>query len=274
MRSFITLGVLSLVGAAALMACGDDDGTRPGNTAGTGGRAGAGGGANAGAAGRAGSAGVPGGGGAGGAAQVLPAVTCTGCVEVRVPFTAAGQRALYQLNYPTPGVDLSNAVITWKVQVLTPNAGIYVKPQVQNGGPTYPGYFAAPQVAATAAAFPAGVWTTVTLDLSALPAAPVDSDAGVVVVADAGADGGDAGAVVVAPGPTVFDKSRIEAVQLQIGSTAAGTGTALVVIDEVTITGAPGVTGATFNAGTEGFVLNANAEPTLIPVGAPPVAAH
>jgi hypothetical protein len=180
---------------------------------------------------------------------------------LQVPFTASGQRATYQINY-NPQIDLSNATITWLVQVLTPNAGLYVKPQLQNGAPNYPGYFAAPSVAATAANFPAGSWTEVSIDVGALPAAP-GSDAG-----DADVDAGDAGAPA---GPTVFDKSVIDAIQLQIGTTAAGTGTALVVIDGLTIEGAPGVTSATFNAGAEGFALNAFAEPMLIPTGTPAV---
>jgi hypothetical protein len=274
MRSFITLGVLSLVGASALMACGDDDSTPStgqGGTAGTAGTAGAAGAAGAAGSGGAGGAGQGGTAGAAGAGGNGPVAACTGCVEIDIPFSAAAQNALYQINYPAPGLDFSNAVITWSIQVLTPSATFSVHPQVQNGAfNNYQGYFAGPTTPLTAANFPPGVWTNVVLDLSTVPGV---GEGG----ADAGADAGDAGIVVVdvdagdAAPPAEFDKTRVEALQLQILGSAAGDATVL--IDSVTITGVTGTTGATFTAGLEGLTLN-NYAGSPTPPGTPAPVPH
>jgi hypothetical protein len=275
MRSFLTYGLISLVGVGALYACGDDsgDGTTPaqGGSGGGGGTAGAGGGAgSAGTAGQGGGgAGGLGGGGAGGAPS-FPAATCTGCVQLNVPFSAPSQNALYQVNYPAPGLDFSTAVITWSVQLVgggDPN--LFVHLQVQNGAPSYPGYFAAAQTALTAANFAAGQFVNVTLDMNTVPGVGGGADAG----ADGGADAGDAGTPAV--GPTVFDKRRVEAIQLQIGSgaTFAGSQSTAVAVDSLTITNVTGTTGATFNTGVDGLTLN-NYAGSPTPVGTPPPAAR
>jgi hypothetical protein len=277
MRSFLAIGLISLM-TAALFACGDDS-SSPGSTAGTGGTAGVGGGA--------GTAGT--GGGAGAAGTNGGVALCSGCVQLTIPFTAAAQSALYQFSYAAPGYDFSNAVVTWRIQTTTPNAGIFVQPRAQNGsrvapnGATvYPGYYSADMTPLTAANFPAGEWHDVVLDFTTIAGVGVP-DAGVdtgdaAVTAEAG-DAGDAGAaVVVDAGPVAlsgtvpFDKSEVEAIQLSVGATAADTGTVTILIDSVTITGVPQTTGATFIVSTDGLSLN-NYSGSPTPPGTPaPVA--
>lgn len=276
MRSFLTYGLISLVGVAALYACGDDSGdgtTTPGTggTSGAGGSAGVGGGAGSTGVGGGAGSGVSGGGGSGGVASV-PA-NCTGCVELEVPFTAPAQAALYQIVYPAPGLDFSNATITWSVQLLAggdPN--LFIKLQIQNGVALgYQGYYGAPATVLTAANFAPGQWVNVTLNTATIPA--VAGGAGDAGAPDGGADAGDSG--VVAPVAGAFDKSKVEQLQFQLGSTATFTGSQnlAVEIDSVVITGVTGTTGATFNAGVEGLALN-NYGGSPTPVGTPAVAAH
>jgi hypothetical protein len=272
MRSYLTYGLISLVGAAALYACGDDSGdgsTSTGGSTGVGGTAGAGG-STAGTTGMSGAGGGGAGLGGSGGAPSTPS-NCMGCVELEVPFTAASQAALYQLVYPAPGLDFSNANITWSVQLLAngdPN--LFVKIQVQNGAAlAYAGYYAAPATALTATNFPAGMFANVVLNMATVPALGGGAgDAG----ADGGADAGDAGVVAPAGG---FDKSKVEQLQLQLGSTPTFTGTKnlAVEVDSVAITGVTGTTGATFNAGVEGLTLN-NYTGSPTPVGTPAPTAH
>jgi hypothetical protein len=275
MRSFLTYGFISLVGVAALYACGDDsgDGTT-GPQGGSGGSAGAGTGGSAGGSSMAGSggggaAGMSGSGGSGGATGAT--ANCQGCVLMEIPFSAASQAALYQIVYAAPGLDFSNATITWKVQVLSgAKANLFVKPQIQNGmALNYAGYYNAPMTALTAAAFPANTFVDVVLNTATIPAAGGGADAG----ADGGAvDAGDAGDAGAAPAAGAFDKTKVEQLQIQFGSTAAFTGTQnlAVEIDSVAITGVMGTTGATFTTGVEGLTLNNYAgSPTPVGTGAP-----
>jgi len=231
MRSLITLGVVSLVGVAGMVACGDDDsGDGPVVTAGAGGTGGGAGGTagNGGAnVGGGGSGGANnGGGGAGGTAPTPPppaAGTCTGCIELVVPAvgpndndssgTAVNQadQAIFQFNL-TPVVDFSDAVLTWRVASVAPDANHIFQLFVQNGqAQNFAGAYYA--FSLTADAFPANAFQEITIDISALAAAP--GDAGVVdageppaPVVDAGADAGDAGGPApVLPGITDgFDK--------------------------------------------------------------------
>jgi hypothetical protein len=270
MRSFLTYGAISLVGIAALYACGDDSGDGSTSTAGTGGQGGtAGTGGSSGGTSMSGAGGGAGASGGSGGAPSVPA-NCTGCVEIQIPFAAASQAALYQIVYPAPGLDFSNATITWAVQVLAgADPNLFVKLQIQNGAPNYPGYYNAAATALTTAGFPAGSFVNVTLNTATIPA--VGGGGG--GVGDAGADAGDAGA---APAPAgAFDKSKVEQLQIQFGSTAAFTGTQnlAVELDGVTITGVTGTTGATFAAGVEGLTLN-NYPNSPTPVGAGAPVAH
>jgi hypothetical protein len=274
MRSLLAIGLLSLT-TVTLFACGDDSGNGA-NTAGTGGEAGAGGSAgssNAGTGGGAGSAGTSGG-----------VALCSGCVQLTIPFTAAAQSALYQFSYSAPGYDLSNAVVTWKIQTTTPNAGIFVQPRAQNGsrvapnGATvYPGYYNADMTPLTAANFPAGEWHDVVLDFTKIAGVGVPdagADTGDAAVATDAGDAGDAGvaaadAAAAPPAATVpFDKSEVESIQLSVGATTADTGTITVLIDSVTITGVLQTTGATFIVSTDGLSLN-NYSGSPTPPGTP-----
>ena len=274
MRSFLTYGFISLVGIAALYACGDDsgDGT-PGPQGGSGGGAGtAGAGGGAGAAGTAGSgagggAGTAGNGGAGGAGpDVTPIATCTGCVELITPVTGPNDngsttnladQAIFQFSFPTPGVDFTNGVVTWRVMALGNNDNYFLNTFAQNGPPdgyngVYPTY-----TALSATNFPANTWVNVVLNLAAYRGtvgADAGTDAGSVVV-DAGADAGDAGAPL---DPGTFIKERVQAIGIQLGVTPAFTGSAVVhlAIDSVTITGVPGQTGFNFDTTAEGLAAN------------------
>jgi hypothetical protein len=271
MRSFLTYGLISLVGVASLYACSDDsgDGGSGGNGGtGNGGTAGAGQGGTAGNSSMAGNGG--GGassvGGSGGAAgpDVTAQATCTGCVELITPVSGANSatnladQAIFQIAFPTPGVDFTNGVITWKIMPLQNNDNLFVNTFAQNGPPdgytgVYPTYRAL-----SVANFPAGQWTDVVLDISAYRGSP--SDAGTdaapppVVVADAG-DAGAAGPL----DPNGFIKERVQFIGIQVGTAAAYAGpatTVRVAVDSVTIAGVPGQTGFTFDTTNEGLASN------------------
>jgi hypothetical protein len=277
MRSFVALGLVSLVGFAGMAACGDDDGDGGGvggSTAGTAGRGGAAGGGAGGTGGRGGggAGGVAGGaGGAGGAApNVAPLATCTGCVELIVPAVGPNtaqnlaDQAIFQFNL-TPAVDFSDAVLTWRVAAVAPNANHFFQLFVQNGMPqNYAGaYYLFPL---DPVAYPANTFQEVSIDISALAAAPGDAGAPV----DAGtppADAGDAGPAGPTPFITAgFDKSQIAAFGVTVGVSATQTGAAVVrvALDSVTVTGVAGQN-HTFNASAEGIVLNTYEAPPFTP---------
>jgi hypothetical protein len=269
MRSLITLGVLSLVGASALMACGDDDGTRPGTTAGTGGvagRAGAGGasGGAAGVAGRAGGGGAINGGGAGGAAPVAVAPTgpCVGaleggCARLFVPATATGNTE-FEIDLGAAGVDLSASVVTVRLKALgtTPGAiQVYAKNGAAQG---FANYYVGYRTVATTLD-----WTTIAIDLAACEGSAA-ADAGVVAAVDAGDAGGpvacgNAGTVAGVSVP--FDKSAVRWIGIQ-AVLPAGTTAAITTIDVDSITFAPNPpANVTFATTVEGVTPNAFSTP-------------
>jgi len=290
MRSFLTLGLISLVGASALFACGDDDSDGGnGGTSGAGGSAGTGGSAgSAGSAGAGGSAGTAGSGAGGTAGSGNTSLaTCNGCVEIAVPVSGGNtpanlaDQAIFQFNLPA-ATDFTNAVITWKVMALENNDNFFVGTFSQNGPPLHPAYdgvypgTAPARQNLTAAAFPPNVWTNVVLDLSqyrSLVSADAGADAAPpVVVADAG-DAGDAGAAGPGLDPGAYDKSVTLFFGLQVGANAAftGTGTVHIAIDSVTLTGVTGVPDKLFTTGVDGLGLNAYEAPpgTVAPVHHP-----
>jgi hypothetical protein len=272
MRSFVALGVVSLVAFGGIAACGDDSSDSPGlggsgGTAGGAGRAGAGGGGAGGAGGAGGRAtgGTGGAGGAGGVGGAAPALaTCTGCVELIVPLSGANDgntgpnladQVGYQFNFAAPGIDMTNGVITWRVQAVQNNANFFVNAYAQNGdnvdntldyASVYPAF-----TALTAANFPPGQWRDLVVDLAAY-AAFVPADAGAPVPS---ADAGDAAAPL---DPGNFNKAAVESIGIQVGSTPTFTGSAVlhIAIDSVTIAGVPGQVDRTFTAGAEGLALN------------------
>jgi hypothetical protein len=265
MRSFVALGAISLVGAAALFACGDDssgDGTAgtsgAGGSAGTAGGAGTAGSAGTAGGGAGGTAGTGGGGGTGGA-PAAPASNCTGCVQLTIQLPATpinatnGTSIGYQFGAAATAApfDLTDVTsITWRVQALTTNANFFVQPYLQNGPPedaAYNGSYAAISPL-TAAAFAPGQWVDVTLNVAAL-ASGGGADAG----ADAGGDAGDAGGTPI----TAFDKSVTRAIGLNLGGTAtAGAGQVSVEVDSVTVVGTSNFTTKPFTADVEGLTLN------------------
>jgi hypothetical protein len=293
MRRLVTLGVSSLLVGLAFTACGDDEGNGP--SAGAGGSAGRGGsgagGGNMG--GRGGSGGATGGqgGSGGGTAATPPAANCTGCVQLSVSIPATPVRppmgadttgysqAGYGFGAPgaptvTPPFDLSAVTsITYKIQVLTPDASFYVQPVLQNGPPEDPmyqfGYYGAARTALTAAAFPAGTFVDVPLDVSAIPAVGGGGDAGVAPEADAGGD--DAGAAPVDV-LTAFDKSKVRQIALNVGilGNTTQTGFVSIEIDSVTVAGTSNFTTKEFATDVEGLTLNnyevPNGTATLAPV--------
>lgn len=274
MRSFVALGVVSMVAVASMAACGDDSSdARPGlggtggatggtSGGGTGGAtAGTGGGGTGGVAGGAG--GTGGAGGAGGAPAAL--ATCTGCIELIVPLAGANDgntgpnladQVGYQFSFPAPGVDMSDAVITWRVQAVQNNANIFLNAYAQNGdnvdntldyANVYPAF-----ITLSAANFPPGEWRNLVVDLAGY-AAYVAADAGTPPPAPA--DAGDAGGPL---DPGLFNKAAVESIGIQVGTTPAFTGTAVahVAIDSVTISGVPGNTGYTFDTTAQGLGIN------------------
>ena len=283
MRSFLTYGFISLVGVAALYACGDDsgDGTT-GPQGGSGGSAGSGnggssGGTNMAGNGGGGAAGTAGAGGSGGAPNVTPpASNCTGCVQLSTPIPATPldttnmlSQATYAFSAPATGApfDLSNVTtITWKVQALTTNANYYVKPFFQNRPPedsTYKGDYAEPAVMLTPAAFPAGTWVDIAVNVAALAGGSGGADAGV----DGGAaDAGDAGSSAPAGTLAAFDKSKTRYVGLYVGAlAAAGAGLVSVEVDSVTVVGTSNFTTVDFATNPGNFIIDTGYQS---PVGA------
>lgn len=287
MRSFLTYGLISLVGVAALYACGDDSGdgtTSTGGSPGTGGTAGAGGGG----AGMAGTAGV-GAGGAGGsagsAAVVVPDANCAQCVQLTTPIPAApldttGMRsqATYALSAPATAApfDLTNVTsITWRVKALTPNANYYVQPFLQNRPPedsSYKGDYTEPPVPLTPATFTADAWVDVVVNVAAQPG-PAGGGADAGTDAGSTADAGDAGAAAPPAGAlAAYDKSKTRYVGIYVGALSAGhPGLVSVEIDSVTVLGASNLTTQTFDANVGPMVIDTGYQS---PVGAVAPAFH
>lgn len=285
MRNILTFGALSLAMAAGIAACGDDDGGDSPSNGGTAGRAGAAG--NGGTAGG-GAGGAPGGaggtagtGGAGGAAPLpaIPDATCEGCVQLTVSNNSAtppagatqNQAGYIFIAAPTAApFDLSQVeTITWRIQVLTPDAAFFVQPFIQSAPPEDPnyafGFFPTAVTTLPATAFPAGEWRDVVLDVGAI---------GAVVGLDAGADGGDAstgeppapavdagdaGPVVL----TAFDKAFTRQIGLNVGAQpAAPRGWVSIQVDSVTVEGTSNFTTKTFDTGVDTLQLNNYQVPT------------
>jgi len=264
MRTSVTLGFLSLVGALALVGCGDDEGGEgtgaTGGSAGSGNNAGSGGG-SLGGSGGGGNGGTSGGGGTGGSSQ---SADCTGgCIEIEVPVTGPSQSAGFLFSF-TPPVDLSGATVTWAVRPAEINQNYFINLFAQDA--QFDGDYN-PYLNLNATNFPSTTaYTNVSRNYSVLPAVGGGADAG----GDA-ADAGDA----AAPPPPGFDKSNVVQFGIQVGSAAelpaGSTGTVRVYVDSVTITGATGIPDKLFTTGIDGIVLNNYQVPpgTVAPVHHP-----
>lgn len=223
-------------------------------TALAGGSAGVGGGGAAGAAGGNDSEGP----GAGGA-PLLPPIPCTGCIAMAVPIDPAFRdgngaqnlAAMFNFVFPSAGLDMSHATVTWSVATLTPGAELYVTPYAQNGLDLgYAGVYR-PETALTEAnGFNAAGAPFVDIVLDLANTAPAGA-----AVGDAGSGGAaqDAGGVAGAaggggpPGGALLDnsgldKSRIWQLGLRIGAQTrlAAPTTIRVLVDSVTIAGVAG----------------------------------
>jgi hypothetical protein len=279
MRSFLTYGAISLIGIAALYACGDDSGDGTSSTAGTGGQGGSAGAGVGGSSGNANMSGAGGGGGTagGGAAGApsIPAANCTQCVQLSVVIPATpvsatnGSQGGYIFSAPptSPPFDLTNVTtITWRIQALTTNATYFVQPFLQNAPPEDPAYAFGSypaQVALTPAAFAAGMFVDVPMAITALPGGGGGADAG----ADGGVDAGDGGVATL----TAFDKSKVRTIGLNVGAGPTATaGVVSVELDSVTVAGTSNFTSKTFDTGVEGLALNMY----MVPAGTLPPAAH
>jgi len=175
-------------------------------------------------------------------------------INATPPAGAMNNQAGFIFSAPATAApfDLSEVdTITWRVQALTPNAQYFVQPILQTAPPEDPTYAFGvypAQVALTPAAFPAGMFVDVVLDVGAIGG----------VVGDAGADAGggepeaDAGAVL-----TAFDKSKTRTIGLNVGAQAAApVGLVSVELDAVTVVGTSNFTSKTFTANAEGLTLN------------------
>jgi hypothetical protein len=179
--------------------------------------------------------------------------------------TNQADQAIFQFNL-TPAVDFSDAVLTWRVAAVAPNANHFFQLFVQNGMPQgFAGaYYTFPL---DPVAFPANAFQEVSIDISALAAAAGDAGAPPVVDAGADVDAGDGGAA----GPTpfispAFDKSQIAAfgVTVGVGATQQGAAVVRVALDSVTVTGVAGQN-HTFDASVETFALNPYQAPPSTP---------
>jgi hypothetical protein len=274
-----------------MAACGDDTGSGPGLGGSGGGPGSAGGGGTSGASGMGGAAGSAGrpGGAAGGPAvpppDVSPQATCTGCVELITPVVGprsaanVADEASYIFNLGGP-VDFSNAVITWRIAAVQPNANYAVALLAQDGQAlNFAGEYT--QTALDPAAFPANQFRDIVLDLTRVAPAGADAGAPDGGDPDAGVEGGvavdagDAGEQPASPPPNIidaFDKSQIIQIGIFVGVNEAfnGGATVRVAVDQVTITGVPSQADRTFTTGDEGLVINQY----NIPPGTPPPVFH
>jgi hypothetical protein len=161
-------------------------------------------------------------------------------------------------------VDFSDAVITWRIAAVQPNANYTVVLFAQNGQAlNFAGAYAETTLDPTA--FPANQFRDIVLDLTGVSPAPGDGGAPDAGGPDAGEEGiadVDAGDASAQPAPPTiidaFDKSQIIQIGLFIGVNEAFTGNATVrvAVDQVTVTGVPGQPDRTFTAGTENLAIN------------------
>jgi hypothetical protein len=282
MRNFLGLGIVSVVALVAIPACNDDDGGLGTGLGGTGGSAGGtGGGGMGGVGGASGSGGAAGSvaAGAGGTGtpppDVTPQATCTGCIELIAPVLGprsadnVTDEASYIFSLGATPVDFSNAVITWRLGPVEPNAGYTVVIFAQNGQAlNFAGVYA--EVALSPATFAANQVREIVLDLTQIAAVSGDAgapDGGPPDVLDAGVGVGDAGDA--GEGPLVplippqniidaFDKSQVIQFGIFVGvnETFSGSATVRVAVDQVTVTGVPGQLDRTFTAGPEDLIIN------------------
>ncbi len=279
MRRLVTLGLLSMA-AALTTACGDDEsgngnGGSGGGSSGSGGNGGgnnggssnggSGGGNNGGSGGANGGSGGSSNGGSGGgnnggsgsdpdAGDGGGGPPCTGCLELRVPVAVANddRTTLFQFSLGDAPLDMSTAVITYRIRALTIDNQIQASPFAQDAdfGGFESRFF---NLDAGNGFTSTDVFVNVEHNLA--NRAPVNTV--FVPNADAGDAGGDAGGTLV-PVAGDFDKSRVIQFGLNVGTAGAFTAvpvTVTVLVDSITFDGIdrPDVT---FDDSAEGFAAS------------------
>jgi hypothetical protein len=152
---------------------------------------------------------------------------CTGCLELKVPFTAASQNAQFQLLYPDPGEDFTDTVVTFHVRApeFDPSGQLFVQPFVMDADfdPFVQGSF-----------LPISDDTFDDNDNFF----DIDIDVGAVTTAD-------------------FDVTTVRAIGLQVlsGATLPGPATAVLLLDSITFDGA-GVPDLEFTDDEEDFAVS------------------
>jgi hypothetical protein len=222
-------------GTAGNAGAGGSSGTA--GTAGVGGTAGAGGSAGtAGAAGSAGSGNDPDAGDGGvdngdsGVGDASAAPPCTGCLELRVPFTAPNQAAFFQLVFTTR--DLHDTVATFRLrsQILDETGQLFLH-----------GF-------GTDSAFDEGAGTSSLINAATFG----DTQTFVDVPFDL---------ATATPITNPFDNTSVLAVGIQVNSGGAFVGptTAVLLLDSITFTGTATLTNLDFTTDAQGFTVNVNA---------------
>jgi hypothetical protein len=263
MRRWFSVGIFCVAGAL-LVACGGDDDKVVIGSAGSVGAAGAGGRAgSAGASGTRGTAGssgvagtaagrsagsagtsVMGSAGTGSAgrgdapdagdagseqADTGDAATppCTGCLELRVPFTAAGQSALFQLVFSAH--DLSDTVATFRLRTQTLNDQLFVQTFANESGSNL-----------------VGLGSFLLLDAPSFG----DTETFIDVPLDVAAisSGGFDNASVISIGVIVASRGSF-----------VGPASAVLLLDSITYSGTGGLPPLDFADGAQGFALNVDA---------------
>jgi hypothetical protein len=288
MHRLMSYGLLTVVCGVFTPGCGGDtSGERPTTNNPPVGNAGGGGSGGQTGGGNGGSAPTGMGGSGGGTTTTFPAA-CTGCVEIVVQVAPNPPNDYISAQFvirPATVVDLSTAVLTWKVRALTP-ANVVPPEQMyvqafanNNAAAMFTGVFP-PQVALTPANgfTDADTWVNVTLDFNRVgPTAPAGENT-TPPAADAGADGGGGGGTPPPAGGgftvSQIDKTQIFQVGLVVGSTVAvPDGYVRVAIDELSVTGVDATVFAPrdFNMDAGGLTLNTfNVPPgTVAPVPRP-----
>lgn len=237
---------------------GGGSGGASGGTAGGGGApAGSGGGGAAGAApggaggseqgggaagsGQGGAAGQGGGGaGQGGTGGELPApIQCSGCLELIVPVSLTGDKAVFELNLDATPVDLSAGVVTWRIQVVNDTANdweasrfMVIKSFAQSPPDSDPpGYFTE-AFPLSLTNFTPNVWQEYGMDMS-------------TVTAEQSSNG-------------VLDESNVTRIGLEIGAGSGffGTHQIRVFVDSVTFTNVVGLSDRDFDMEDGGLYVN------------------
>jgi hypothetical protein len=263
MPRWMMVGAFAVTAGALLVACGDEKSPAKGN-GGSGGSAGssgvAGAAGNAGAVGSAGTAGTAGSAGTSGAAGTAgmsgsagtagsgnPSDTgdagpsdasvgatgdagpppCTGCLELRVPLTAASQTAYFQLVFGAR--DLSDTLATFHLRalLLDETGGLFVQTFATDSD-SDPLFGTSTFAPITAANFTnTETFANIDLDIGSISAAG-------------------------------FDATDVVTMGIQVGSSGAfvGSATAVLLLDSITYTGSAGLTNLDFTSDEQGFALN------------------